>query len=45
METFDDISCEEYNAIYEELSELRAWMEANEAEYLAQERNILTEAI
>lgn len=34
METFDDISCEEYYAIYDEQAEFKAWMEAQEAEEL-----------
>lgn len=37
METFDDISCEEYHNVYEELAELKAWMQAHEADALAQD--------
>jgi hypothetical protein len=35
METFDDISCEEYNAVYEELAELNAWIAAHEQDFEA----------
>lgn len=31
METFDDISCEEYNSVYEEFQEFQEWMRAVEA--------------
>jgi len=34
METFDDISCEEYAEIYEEREEFEAWVAAMEQEEL-----------
>lgn len=43
METFDDISCEEYNQVWEEQAEFQAWMQALEQEELDQVNRELRE--
>lgn len=43
METFDDISCEEYNQIYEEHAEFLAWIRAMEQDDMDQVNRELRE--
>lgn len=37
MNSFDEIQCEEYFAVYEEQAEFQAWMEAVELDQVNQE--------